>query len=107
VSQGLGTPIDFPGGVHAALTWLAAHHAELLARRSGSAAAATVTNLNIPTCPSGSPRAVVHVPVAGPDANAFAAVDCNSTYTNPKNDVDAFVHGFVAETDNLPLSAAS
>jgi 5'-nucleotidase len=107
VSQGLGTPIDFAAGVHAALTWLAAHHAELLARRSGSASAATVTNLNIPTCRTGSPRAVVRVPVAGPDANAFAPVDCKSTYTDPKNDVDAFVYGFVSETDNLPLTAAS
>jgi 5'-nucleotidase len=106
VSQGLGTPVDFPAGVHAALSWLATHHAELLARRAGSATAATVTNLNIPTCPAGSPRAVVRVPVAGPDANAFAPVDCNSTYTNPKNDVDAFVHGFVAETDNLRLTPA-
>jgi 5'-nucleotidase len=101
VSQGLGTPIDFAAGVRVALTWLGAQRANLLAHRSP----ATVTNLNIPTCPTGSPRAVVQVPIARTAANAFAKPDCKSTYTNPTNDIDAFVHGFVAETDNLPLTA--
>jgi 5'-nucleotidase len=100
VNQGLGTPMNYAGGVQVALTWLGAQRAGLLAHHLP----ATVTNLNIPTCPAGTPRPVVHVPVASNAANAFAAVECNSTYTNPKNDIDAFVHGFVAETDNLPLS---
>jgi len=102
VSQGLGTSINYSGAVRVALAWLGAHHADLLAHRSP----ATVTNFNVPTCTTGAPRAVVKVPVAATGANAFSTVDCKSTYTNPKDDIDAFVHGFVSESDNIPLTAA-
>jgi 5'-nucleotidase len=104
-SQGLGDSPDYPSGVRAALTWLAAHRAELLARDTASKAPATVTNLNIPTCPSGRPRAAVVVPTAN-NADAFGTVNCVAPYAAPKTDIDAFEHGYVAQTDNLPLTNA-
>lgn len=108
VSQGFGEPPDYPSGVEAALAWLAAHRAALLARPLASRVPATVTNLNIPTCPSGKPRAApVVTPLAGADAKPFDRVDCTTVYGTPTSDVDAFLHGYVAQTDNLPLTAAA
>ena len=103
-SQGIPSP-DYPSGVRAVLTWLAAHRAELLARDTASTAPATVTNLNIPSCPSGRPRAAVVVPTAN-NADTFGTVNCVAPYAAPKTDIDAFVHGYVAQTDNLPLTKA-
>jgi 5'-nucleotidase len=107
VSQGFGDPPDYPSGVTAALAWLAAHRAALLARDVSSTVPATVTNLNIPTCPAGKPRPTPAVePPAGADAKPFGPVDCTTAYGTPTSDVDAFLHGYVAQTDNLPLTAA-
>jgi 5'-nucleotidase len=103
VSQGLGSPPDYPSGVAAAIAWLDAHRAALLAHR----AAATVTNLNVPTCPQGKPHAVVAAAVAPTRDNVFATVDCLTPYASPKDDIDAFVHGYVVETDDLPLKPAA
>jgi 5'-nucleotidase len=99
VSQGLATAPqtpDYQSGVKAALDWVAKHRDSLTA--------ATVTNLNIPTCPSGKPRGVVVVPVDD-RANGIGPVDCVAPFPSPKSDVQAFLHGYVAETDNLPLRA--
>jgi len=99
VSQGLATAPqtpDYQSGVTAALDWVAKHRDSLTA--------ATVTNLNIPTCPNGKPRPVVVVPVDA-RANGIGPVDCVAPFPSPKSDVQAFLHGYVAETDNLPLRA--
>jgi 5'-nucleotidase len=111
VSQGLpsgdGKP-DFPASVQAAIQWLAANRSALAARDTSSTSPATVTNINVATCPSGTPRSdVAHVPVSTTSAGIGVPVNCTAPFTSPKTDVDAFLHGYVAETDNLPLKPAS
>ena len=61
---------------------------------------ATVTNLNIPTCPFGSPRPVVVVP-PDPKENGIAVVDCSTPFADPRTDVEAFLHGYITRTDDL------
>jgi 5'-nucleotidase len=104
-SQGLAEPLDYPSGVKAVLTWLEEHRAELLARDTASTKPATVTNMNIPTCPTGTPKPAIKVP-ADTTGAAMGTVDCTTPYENPKHDIDGFVHGYVVQTDNLPLQPA-
>jgi hypothetical protein len=69
---------------------------------------ATVTNVNVPSCQSGSPRPLVVVPVAGRDANPVAPVNCTGPAgAAPTSDVDGFVRGYVVETDNLALTPSA
>jgi 5'-nucleotidase len=99
VSQGLAASpdkADYASGARAALDWIAKHRDALRT--------ATLTNLNIPTCPSGKPRRVVVVPVAA-SGNGIGDVDCVAPYPSPASDVQAFLHGYITETDNLPLRA--
>lgn len=104
-SQGFGDPPDFPNGVAAVLAWLAENRAELLARDTASTEPSTVTNLNIPTCPTGSPRPAVQVPNDTTGA-ALAETDCTTPHPSPKHDVDGFGHGYIVQTDNLALLPA-
>jgi len=99
ISQGLGAVPDYPSGVRAVLAWLAENRAAL-AGRPLTDGPAPVTNLNVPTCPFGSPQAVVVVP---PDrsANGIGPVDCASPVTNLRTDVEAFANGHIARTDDL------
>jgi 5'-nucleotidase len=111
VSQGLASGDnrpDFPASVQAALAWLAANRRELAGRDTASTAPSTVTNINVATCPSGAPRSdVAHVPVSTTAAGIGVPVDCTAPFASPKTDVDAFLHGYIAETDNLPIKPAS
>jgi 5'-nucleotidase len=103
LSAGVGSPPDYGDGAKAAVSWLAEHRAALL---NGSLPP-SVTNINVPTCTSGTPHPVVVVPVAGPDENPTAPVDCTTPLASrPTSDVDGFVHGYIVETDNLPEPAA-
>jgi 5'-nucleotidase len=95
VSQGSGTPDDYPSSVSYALKWLAEHRAALLAGTEPVA----VTNLNVPTCSKGTVRGEVTVPTATDAAGRNAlggAVDCTQTTTSPKDDIDAFLEGYAA-----------
>src|SRR4051794_16921537 len=98
LSAGLGATPNFADGARQAIAWLSAHRAALLAGSSAanpsSATAATVTNINVPTCPSGTPRPIVIVPVAPASANPLAPVNCTAAAPQPTNDVDGFVHGY-------------
>jgi 5'-nucleotidase len=85
-----------------AVAWLNKHRAALLAGTK-----ATVTNLNVPTCPAGKPRPLVLVKVAGKSENPGATVNCLGTAPKPTTDVGGFVHGYIVETDNLPLKPAA
>jgi 5'-nucleotidase len=93
-SQGLGDPPAYPTGVTRVVDWVSEHRASLL---DGSAVIAKLLeNLNIPTCPTGANRGVVDVPVATDIAGRdVTKSDCSSTATNPVDDVDAFIEGFV------------
>jgi 5'-nucleotidase len=103
VSQGFGNPPDYARGADAAIAWLTEHRATLRAPAAGYAA--SVTNLNIPTCAAGRAKAAVEVPV-DTSSGGIAEVDCETPYTDPTSDVDAFLHGYIARTDNLPLTPA-
>jgi len=101
VSASLQDP-DYATAAKNAVEWLEQHRAALLA-----GAPATVTNLNVPSCPPGKLRAEVEVPVAGREANALAPTNCNAPATKPTSDVDGFTRGFVVRTDDLPLRPAA
>ncbi len=104
LSAGFGSPPDFGDGAKSAVTWLDQHRAALLA----GSLSPSVTNINVPTCPSGTPHPVVVVPVAGPNENPTAPVDCKTPLPSPPtSDVNGFVHGYIVETDNLPNPASS
>jgi 5'-nucleotidase len=103
LSAGFGSPPDYTDGAKSAITWLNAHRAALLA----AGVSGSVTNINVPTCPSGTPHPVVVVPVAGPNENPTAPVDCTTPLPSaPTSDVNGFVHGYIVETDNLPNPAS-
>ncbi len=93
VSQGAGDPPDFAAGAALAAQWLEDHRAELL---DGSAPP-IVTSINVPTCPSGTFRGLMTVPVSIHSRSDFVAPDCASPLSNPvvgADDVDAFHFGF-------------
>jgi len=98
-SQGEGETIDFEAGVAEVLRWLADNRAALLA---GEAPLENITSINIPSCDTGAIRGRVDVPLAtdNPD-NEYPLLgpqDCESTFENPQNDLEAFFNGYVAVT---------
>ncbi len=97
-SQGLGDPVDYPSGVRQVLAWFDANRSAVADRTLGTQ---SVANLNIPTCPTGSVRGQVTVPLATTSEGYTDAPDCTSTATNPPDDIKAFLEGFA------PLSAVS
>jgi 5'-nucleotidase len=106
VSQGLipDTEPDYETGVQYAVDWVSENRSDLLAGEPG-AGSAEVTNLNIPTCPTGEVRGKVEAPTAteaeAADTDLFA-VDCESQLEEPAHDVEAFVNGFAVFS---PLTA--
>ena len=99
VSQGLfvngGPEPDYPSAVELALDWVAEHRDELVAAEPSSGVA-DVTNLNVPTCPSGELGELVEVPVATEAEAAgldLGAVDCEGAAEDPTNDVNGFLSG--------------
>jgi 5'-nucleotidase len=101
VSAGLGDSIDFATATADAVQWVRDHRAALTA---SNRPAATVDNLNAPTCPTGHVRGVAQVtPDTGaPQADALAAPDCTSTSPQPSTDVAAFHAGF-ATLSTVPV----
>jgi 5'/3'-nucleotidase SurE len=94
VSQGAGSPPDFPAGAVLAVDSVKQHRETLLAGRDAKPAAIVgVDNLNVPTCTTGRVRGVVKVPVS---SSGQSAADCTSTLSNPKTDAEAFTNGFAA-----------
>jgi 5'-nucleotidase len=82
-------------------------------------------NVNVPTCPTGKVRGLAFVPLGRSsdvsgytrqsgtvgdgvftptvvNQNAIATADCNSTLTNPGNDIEAFNNGFATATTLNP-----
>jgi 5'/3'-nucleotidase len=84
-----------------AVAWLTKNRATL------PTAKATVTNLNVPTCLTGTARAKVIVKVAPKSENPGAPVDCVTPWPKPTTDVSGFVHGYIVQTNNLPLKPAA
>lgn len=99
VSQGLfvngGPEPDYPAAVELTLDWVAEHRAALVAAEPVDGVA-EVTNLNVPTCPTGDQGELLEVPVATEaeiEGLDLGAVDCESTATDLSNDVAAFLAG--------------
>lgn len=103
-SQGpLAAPFDFPAGGQQVIGWFRANHDAIA---NGSITHATVFNLNIPSCPTGSVRGPIMVPPAT-SADGYAdAPNCMSTATNPPDDIKAYLVGF-APISNLPAKPAA
>jgi 5'-nucleotidase len=117
VSAGLGAQPNYLG---AALTARAFIELFRSSYTSGDVRPQTL-NINAPTCPSGSTRGIVGVPLGQPSKvtgytlqsgttgngvftptvvtqNAVATANCTSTLTNPKDDIEAFNNGFITVT---------
>lgn len=99
VSQGIllngGPEPDYPSAVELALAWIEEHRDELVAAEPVDGIAA-VTNLNVPTCPTGELGELLEVPVATEDQVAgqdLGAVNCEA---GPNADVSQDVAGFLA-----------
>ena len=75
------------------MKWLKEHRKELL-----SHPAATVDNLNVPTCVTGAIRGEIEVPLAANAENAVNTSDCASTLTKPVDDIQAFNNGYATLT---------
>jgi 5'-nucleotidase len=99
-SQGDGEVIDFPAGVAEVLEWLEENRAALLA---GEVSVDTITNLNIPSCQTGEIRGQLDVPLATDNPNGWDLVngsqECESTVTEPPNDIEAFFNGYATFSD--------
>ena len=94
LSQGLGSPPDFDAGVLALIDWVD----DFLLGRAGPALFQSVVNINIPTCPTGSVRGTLFLPVAVDISSGnpiTAPSDCESTLVNPVDDIAGFLNGFV------------
>jgi 5'-nucleotidase len=95
ISQGLGSPPDFAAGATALMAWVN----DFLLGRAGPARFQYVVNINVPTCTAGAVRGTAFVPVATnlDSGNPITTPsNCTSTLTNPVDDIQAFVNGFVS-----------
>jgi len=103
-SQGLGTTVDYPASVKQVTAWIKAHRKKITPVK-GKKVKVTLDNLNTPTCKPGTAvRGLQVVAVATTFDGALSAteVDCASTLTNPKTDIEAFNEGYAA-LSNLPV----
>jgi 5'-nucleotidase len=104
-SQGIfvngGPEPDYPAAVELVLAWISEHRDELVAAEPVDGVA-EVTNLNVPTCPTGEIKELVVVPVATEAEVAgldYGAVDCEAPLTDPANDVAGFLAGFPVQSE--------
>jgi 5'-nucleotidase len=95
ISQGLGSPPDFDAGADALMAWVD----DFLLGRAGPSLFQYVVNINVPTCTTGAVRGTAFVPAATnfDSGNPITTPsNCTSTLTNPVDDIQAFVNGFVS-----------
>jgi 5'-nucleotidase len=94
-----GGEYDYESGLAEVLAWLEANRSALL---QGSVSVDDITSINIPTCNAGMirGRAEVELGTALPDGvgSLLDEQDCESTFTDPQNDLEAFFNGFVSIT---------
>ncbi len=89
---GVASP-NFAQAVKLTEAWITLHRAGLLAGSDSSPI--LLQNLNVPTCPGGTVRGQVTVPVDATAPNSsLNNVDCTSTATNPTSDVQAFSEAY-------------
>jgi 5'-nucleotidase len=96
LSQGpLGETPQYDSAAKLAVRWLAAHRSALA--KKPKTTPSTITNLNVPNCPSGKPRGVKVVTTATNGVGALANPDCSAPVTTPATDIEAFNAGWAAE----------
>jgi 5'-nucleotidase len=107
VSQGFGDAPQYQNAAKIAVDWLKQHRAALA--KKPKTAPTTIDNYNVPNCPSGKSRGVKQVTTATNADGAVAGVDCASTVTTPKTDIEAFNAGWaaLAEVSTTPTTPAS
>jgi 5'-nucleotidase len=94
MSQGLGSPADFPTGAGILVSFVNA----FLLGRAGPPAQSIVTNINVPTCSPGMIRGSIQLPAATSlNGRPISPSDCQSTVpsTSFNDDVDGFLNGYV------------
>ncbi len=100
-SSGFPEPYDYATAVTYVIDWIAASRATLPAPSAGTVM--PITNINVPTCAIGTTvRGEVEVPTALINdgmRDPVKAADCASTATAPKDDLDAFLEGYVAVSE--------
>lgn len=103
-SQGLTDgKYDFKAGVEQVMAWFTKNRPAI---SDHTITTATVFNMNIPTCPTGSVRGQLDVPAATSADGYLDVPNCTSTATGPADDIKAFQIGF-APVSNLPIKPAS
>jgi 5'-nucleotidase len=96
-SSGTDPEPDYTVGADLIVEWVKAHRK---AFQQGDEKPTAVVNLNIPSCASGEVRGVVQVPLGTDGAAAVnAKSNCESTATDPPDDVVAFTEGFAPVTE--------
>ena len=105
VSQGIlldgGPEPDYPVAVDLALDWVTEHREALVAAEPVDGIA-EVTNLNVPTCPTGSQGELLEVPVATEaqvSGQDLGAVDCEAATTDLPHDVAGFLAGHPVQSE--------
>jgi 5'-nucleotidase len=97
VSAGLGNPPDYNAAATLTDIWITSHRS---AYTGAHQATAEVININVVTCAPKAARGLKQVPAAtalsGRDVNK---VNCASTATSPRDDIDAFIDGFDTVTE--------
>ncbi len=98
LSADLNAP-DYEPAASFAVEWIEERRTELLA----GSHPVVVTSANIPTCPGG-PRGEVEVEIGLFDGrNPFAEAVCDSDVTDPVDDVDGYINGYITVTEvDLP-----
>ena len=66
-----------------------------------------VANMNVPSCTSGQVKEPIEVPLATASEGAVAPSDCESTLTDPPDDITAFNAGYATITDPIPAEPAA
>lgn len=101
ISQGLGDPPDYATGAEQAINWLREHRKALT--KAKGRGATTAAEFNVPTCINGEVRGVLEdLPIStGRSAEGAATVHCDSTLTDPVDDIEAFNNGFIT-LNNVP-----
>jgi 5'-nucleotidase len=103
ISQGIAATPDWAGSQKVLLDWFRANRSAL---GNGATAPTGVLSFNIPTCPTGTFRGLKEEPAAPADGRDYLTVDCASTKTEFKDDVDAFVNGYATQSV-IPIEPAT
>lgn len=103
VSQGVGSPVNFPVAASTVAKWVTTHRANLKVTKAPQT---TIVNINAPSCDgTGSPRGTIDVP-PGTSGSILSNQNCASTLTNPADDVTALNNGYIV-VDRVPATATA